>query len=167
MSYDHNIYLGWYAEFEGSKNKREAGTKTVRFCPTSKKHSTKDKFCPQCGKEIETTEEKVYSSYVSPHQLQYVEDQEELTEATLGKLTMKDLKDLEGTHIVFPEFLDTKKSILMVPGFKYVSDISRSDGFVKEIKLKDAPSQEWVERMKFIFDVEQMDIKFGIIMEVV
>lgn len=167
MSYDHNMYVGWYLEFDESNRKEQSGTAEVRFCPTSKKHPTKDKFCPQCGKEIQTKEEPTYNTYSSPYELIHITDQEELTEATLGKLTLKDIEELQDCFVPFPEFLDTKKSILMAPGFTSCADISRCYGFVTEVYFSQKPTQEWIDRMKYIFDVEKMNLKFGVVMEVV
>ncbi len=167
MSYNHNLYVGWYLEFDEPNRKEQIGTTNVRFCPTSKKHPTKDKFCPKCGKEIQTKEEPNYKTYSSPHELIHITEQEELTEATLGKLTLKDIEELQDCLAPFPEFLGTKKNILMAPGFTSCTDISRCDGFVTEVDFSQKPTQEWIDRMKYIFDVEKMNLKFGVVMEVV
>lgn len=168
MSYDYNLYIGWYLEFDESNRKEQIGTTNVRFCPTSKKHPTKDKFCPKCGKEIQTKEEPTYKTYSSPYELIQIKEQEELTEATLGKLTLKDIEELQDCLVPFPEF----KSILMAPGFTSCKDISRCNGFATEvnateINFSNKPTQEWIDRMKYIFDVEKMNLKFGVVMEVV
>jgi hypothetical protein len=166
MSYDHNIYVGWYAEFDKSNRKVERGLKKVRFCPTDKKHSAKDKFCSVCGSEIQEKEEMQYTGYPISSHILGENSQEELDWMTGGIVKVQDIENLGDSHAIFPEFLGTDKQIVMAPGYNYYGDITRSDGFVEELVNSEKPTKEWVELIKKVFDTVEVSVKFGIIMEI-
>lgn len=172
MSYDHNVYVGWYAEFDEHHEKIESGVTKTRQCPNNKKHFANDKFCPSCGVEIITIEKSTYKSFVSALNLyrmidDYDTTDEDVKEATLGHSTLDELKAAaKNAYMVFPEFLTTHKKILMAPGYTRVSDITRSDGSVKEITNVAAPSPEWKELVAKVFKAKNLEFKYGVVVEV-
>jgi hypothetical protein len=167
MSYDRNIYVGWYAEFDRCTDRQQDGVESKRACPTSKKHPTNGKFCSVCGAEIISQEIPKYHSYAYPHHLIDETDPVELEYATLGRATLEDVKKLQTSHVVFPEFLDTDKVIIMAPGYTTVGDVSCSDGSVNPVDVGLGPSIEWQENVIKVFSAKNMKINFGVIVEVV
>jgi len=100
MSYDRNVLVGWFAEFSGNTEKRKSGTKKIKFCPTSKKHETRGKYCPICGEEIQTKEEDEFESFDTPYGIYHAEEKEDLDASTFGKGSMKDLKEIKKSYII-------------------------------------------------------------------
>lgn len=172
MSYDTNIYVGWYAQFDEYSEKREVGTEKLRQCPNSKKHFAKDKFCPSCGVEIITIEKPVYKNFVNALLLSYSADdssttQEDIDKETFGQVKLEDLKEaMKDSYMIFPEFLGTDKVIIMAPSYTCISDVRRSDGSVNEVTNMEPPSKEWEELIKKAFKAQNLEIKYGVVVEV-
>ena len=173
MSYDTNLYIGWYVEFKPSTRKEKVGEVARRYCPPSKKHPTGDAFCPKCGAKIEEHLEDEYDTYANPYHLQFEEDEDELKAMTLGKVSRKDMKELEAMgqyKVVCPEFMPSARDVIVIaPGFKSGGDLRRSDGRVIDVDMKNnqPPSPEWIAQIKKVFDVEDVKIGFGAVVEVV
>lgn len=173
MSYDTNLYVGWYVEFKPSTRKAKTGEVARRYCPTSKKHPTGDSFCPKCGAKIEERLVDEYDTYANPYHLQFEEDEDELKEMTLGRVSLKDMKDLAlmGKYrVICPEFMPSDSTVIVIaPGFKGAADIGRSDGMLVGVDMENnpRPTEEWIAQVKKVFDVEDVKVGFGAVVEVV
>ena len=172
MSYDTSVYVGWYAQFDQYTQQVENGVEKIRSCPNSKKHFAKDKFCPSCGVEIVTTEKPVFASFPTALKLyRYGEDsstsQKDIEQETFGLIQIKDLHQVtKNTSMIFPEFLNTDKIIIMAPGYTYLSDVRRSDSSVREISSMSPPSKEWIDLVERAFKAQNLEIKYGVAVEV-
>lgn len=172
MSYDHNVYVGWYAEFDENDDKIPDGVEKIRQCPNSKKHSAKDKFCPSCGAEIVIIEKPLFKNFISALNLYHMAEDSDTTEqdvqeATFGHTHLEDLNEVtQDSSIIFPEFLDTDKIIIMAPGYTYVGDVGRSDGTVEEITNPKEPSQDWKDKIAKVFKPKNLVFKYGVVVEV-
>lgn len=165
MSYSRSLIVGWYAEFKPTEIKLERGEKEIKFCPTSKKHSTNGNFCSVCGSKFETEIKKQYSPFPQPLHILEITDPVELNEYTDGLVIIDDLKILKGSRAVFPEFIGTKNSIIFAPGYKIWSDLGDSDGFVSELEKMPAPSLAWFDAVKKVFYVNEVEVKYGLVFE--
>lgn len=172
MSYNTNVYIGWYAQFDEYTQKVESGVEKIRQCPNNKKHSAQDKFCSSCGVEIVTIEKPVFTSFPSALSLYYsAQDtsttQKDIDKETFGLIQLADLqKVVKNSAMIFPEFLNTKKIIIMAPGYTYLSDVSRCNSSVKEIASIEKPSKEWIDLIQKAFKAHNIEIKYGVVVEV-
>lgn len=167
MSLNHNVYIGWYAEFERSKRIVDQGIVTNYFCSKAKNHSVQNRVCDLCNGKVSSYDEIKESQYPLSCQILGQVSAEMLSYLTGNRVTLEDLKDLEGSMAIFPEFANTKKEIIFAPGAKCYSLLSKVKGFVDEVNIEEQPKEEWIEKIKHVFDVEEVDIKYGIVMEVI
>lgn len=167
MSYSRNIYIGWYAEFDRSKRKISVGVEKVYLCPNDKKHPSKGKFCSVCGSEIVEKEETKYRNFPIATHIFGENSQKDLDYMTGGLVKVEDIKSLEDSTAIFPEFLETDKEIVMAPGYTCFFNVSHSDGFAKEMKISEKPSEEWIEKIKKVFDTNEVEVKYGFVMEII
>jgi len=175
MSYDHNIYVGWYAEFTPTTEKKEVGVGKTRVCNANHSHKIKGgQFCSVCGSAIVTLETKKMKSLSLACHMQGQTDGDEIEFQTLGRGTKEDLDTIfEGkAHAIFPEFLPTKKTIIMSDYSDKMSDVARSDGQVQEISQHDPQQmhqwhQAWSAAIEKVFGCTDLAIKYGIVHEVV
>jgi hypothetical protein len=169
MSINHHIYIGWYAEFERSSLIIDQGVVQHYFCTKGRNHPVKDKVCTLCnGKvKIEEEEEAISSRYPLSCQILGQVSQDVLDYLTGGRVSLKDLKELEGSMSVFPEFVEMNKEVIMAPGVKCYSHINRIKGFIEEVDIEQKPSEEWVNKIKYIFNTKDVAVKYGIIMEII
>lgn len=167
MSYDHNVYAGWYVSFSPSTRKKVIGTEKVRRCPTSKKHPTKGQFCPDCGKPIEVIEKDTYQSYGKASFLLDLSTEQDVRDETLGLCGLNEVKAVGDAYVIFPEFLSTQKVILFAPGYACLSDVGRNDGEIVNINPENQVKPEWIEAVKTLFDVQDVQLHFGMVSEVI
>ena len=167
MTLNHHIYVGWYAEFDRSKRVINQGIVKHYFCSKAKNHLVKDKVCALCNGRVLFSEEIKESQYPLSCQILSQVSQEALDYFTGGRVTLEDIKELEGSIAVFPEFAKTDKEIVFAPGTKFYPLLSKVSGFIDEVDIEQKPSEEWINKIKQVFDVEEVVIKYGIVMEVV
>ncbi len=167
MSYSKTLIVGWYVDFKPTETKFNVGEEKIKYCPTSKKHPNNGKFCPTCGSEIIYETKTKYAKYPHPIHLLEITDQEELDDYTYGNVQIKDLNILKGSRAIFPEFINTKNNIIYAPGYKSFKELGHSDGFVYSLDIDKfpPPSIAWVEAIKRVFDVTDVDIKYGLTFE--
>ncbi len=165
MSYDLNVYVGWYAEFEPSKTKVNIGKEKVSYCPTNKKHSANGKFCSTCGAEIKHEEKDKFEDYPMASHLMNETSPEEVDFMTGGLVTLEDLEKLKDSYAIFSQ--DGSDEIILAPGYAYAGDIARKDGFAQEVEQLEKPNEDWVALIKKVFAVEEVNVKYGFITELV
>jgi hypothetical protein len=167
MTLNHHIYVGWYAEFDRSERIIDQGIVTHYFCSKAKNHPVQNKVCDLCNGKVSSYEERKEALYpLSGHILSQV-SQEALDYFTGGRVTLEDLKELEGSMAVFPEFVKADKEIVFAPGTKFYPLLSKVAGFIDEVDIDQKPSEKWINKIKQVFDVKEVVIKYGIVMEVV
>jgi len=170
MKLNHHVYIGWYAEFDYSKKMVENGIKKIQYCSNDeshRKHFFKPNMCSVCNTPMQVKKEIQYVPYPRSPEILCEGLQEQLSTLLGEKLDQNDLKQLEGSIAIFPEFVNINKEIIMAPGVKYYSNLSKIDGFADEIDIEQKPSEKWVDAIKRIFKTDKVNIKFGIVMEVV
>lgn len=167
MSVNHNVYIGWYAEFERSKRVINHNPIQTYFCLKEKKHPVKNKVCSLCNGKVQSEKINRKSQYPLSSQILGQNSPEVLAYLTGGRVTIEDLKELEESIAIFPDFANTKKEIIFAPGAKCYSLLSKVKGFVDEVNIEQEPTQKWIDKIKQIFDVEDISIKYGIVMEVI
>lgn len=173
MSYDRNIYIGWFVELKPSQEQVPTGqSKTVRSCPTSKGHKIgKDtNFCPTCGAAIKEEVKQVTKGMSLGSHFFNESDSTELAYMTNGRATPEDMKRLGDSHCIFPEFMPYKAGaleIVFAPGYECMDDVARSDGVVMPFgEMPEKPSNEWLALVRKVFGAEELQLKFGAVMEV-
>jgi hypothetical protein len=172
MGYSHNLYIGWYAELTPTKEQVSVGAETVKQCSGDAKHKKMGdgKFCSICGSEIVKVQKtKMKGLSLACHFFDET-DPEELAYQTIGRATAEDMKALEGSHAIFPEFMPDgpyKRERIMAPGYIYEGDIRNSDGFILDIEPGERPSKEWEAKLNKIFGCTDLKVKFGVLKEVV
>lgn len=171
MSYDRNMYIGWYAEFTPTKEKIQVGEKKERVCSSDKNHKHGGgEFCGKCGSPIVSVSKPVMRG-ISPACHIIHEDvnstQEYLNVMTCGRATVSDLEIFKGSEAVFPEFLyDKSKERVFASGYIYRGDICREDGFIINIPTQTPPSEKWKEAIIKVFGCTDLVVKFGMVVEV-
>lgn len=169
MGLDYNVYMGWFAEFDENVESAQSGVKEVRQCPKVKSHPAQTKYCPSCGSEIVTVQETTTKDFIDAMSLFYMGSDkrttnEEVQEATLGNTYLLDLKEfVRDTTIVNT---DGGKAIIMAPGYAYLGDITRSDKYVVEMEIPEKPSQEWIDALVKNFKAQNVELKYGAVLEV-
>lgn len=167
MSLNHHIHIGWYAEFDRSKRIINHGVVKHYFCSKAKNHPVTDKLCDLCNGRVLFQEKIKESRYPLSCQILSQVSQEHLDYYTGGRVTLEDLKELEGSIAVFPEFVKTDKEIIFAPGAKYYPLLSKVAGFIDEVNVEQKPREKWINKIKQVFDVENVIIKYGVVMEVI
>ena len=146
------------------------------MCPENSKHKhgKDDKFCPKCGSPIEVTRRKKTRGMSPIHGLVNETDCDEIAHGTLGRGSIGELNQIAEGYPIFPEFMNGKL-FLMLPGYTYKGDIGQEDGFELELSQNGRPfTAESLEAMntyialvKKVFDVQDVELKYGIIIEVI
>jgi hypothetical protein len=171
MSYDRNLFLGWYAEFTPSKEKIQVGVKTERECSSVKGHKHGGgAFCSKCGSPVVSVKKPVMKGmsaacHIIGEDMDCI-DQEDLTDMTCGRASLEDLKILKGSIATFPLYSGVGKEYVFASGHIYRSDIGRDDGFTMDIPTQLPPSEKWKETIVKIFGCTDLVVKFGMIVEV-
>lgn len=167
MAQNHNVYIGWYAEFERSKRIVHHGIFKEYFCSKEKKHPVKHRECCLCNGKVQTKEEERTSRYPLSCNILGQASQEALDYLTGGLVTMNDLKELDGSIAIFPELVKADKEVVFSPGVKSYPNVSKIQGFIEEIDIEKKPDQQWINKIKKVFDTDNVIIKYGIVMEVI
>jgi hypothetical protein len=167
MERNHHIHIGWYAEFDRSQRIVNQGVVKHYFCTKSKNHAVQNKVCDLCNGHISSFEEIKELRYPISCQILSQVSKEALDYYTGGRVTLEDLKELEGSMAIFPEFVKTNKEIIFAPGSEFYPLLSKVSGFIDEIDIGNKPSEEWINKIKKVFDVENVVIKYGFAMEVI
>jgi hypothetical protein len=173
MSYDVNVYIGWYAELTYKTEKVQDGETIKRVCSQDEKHKTdvKGKFCSVCGSKIIDQASPTYSSYpVKPHFLNNETLQEEFQEMTLHRGTYEDTYTFHRGYAVFPEFMRSGvPTIIMAPGYVKL-DLDSRYGSVDALQVE--PDTElsleidlWLETIKRLYQPISIVVKYGAVTE--
>lgn len=174
MSYDRNVYIGWFATLKPSQERVPTGaTKVERYCPTSKKHKfgKATKFCPDCGAPVAEETVAVTKTISLGSHFFNESDPTELAYMTCGRATPEDMKRLGDSHCIFPEFMPYKPGeleVVFAPGYECMDDVARTGVLMPFGELPEKPSDEWVAVLRKVFGAEgPIELKFGAVMEVV
>lgn len=120
-----------------------------------------------CGSEIVDKEIVQESAYPEPFEVLYdleKQSDENLSKLTFGKLTKEDLKVLEGTNLV-TDVNKTEGYFILAPGYTGFYDLTRSDKNFIPLALPLAPTQEWLEAIKKVFNVKEATIQYGAVLD--
>jgi hypothetical protein len=178
MSYSTYAYIGWYVVATPTDKRIQVGETKVRVCSADPKHKHGDKgFCGACGAQIiSTTKPKMQGIGLACHFFNE-SDPEELAFASVGNATVEDMKALGDCHAVFPEFLPNeykngfipgkRKEVIMAPGYTRISDLRHGDSSVTQLTNMERPSVEWVDLVQKVLGSTDIELKYGVIIEVV
>lgn len=172
MSYDHNIYVGWYAILTPTTETKEVqtGVKTMLQCTADAAHKQGDgKFCRECGAAITRIEGiPVFSTrqIQGLHHFINETDPDEIAFASLGHATLEDIQKLQKFNVVFPEFMPYD-CIVMFPGYAKITNVSRKDGDTCQMKVNPhPPTQDQIDLLIKVVGATEYDIQYGIVHEV-
>lgn len=166
MSYSRTLLIGWYIEYKPSALECPIEPKQVKFCSSDAGHklgSSKDQFCPRCGGVVMTKAVPQYRGMQQVHHMLNERSQEEITYGTLGRGTVEDIAALDEGFAVFPEFMDTH--VLMLPGYAKI-ETDGGDGFSVEVDRSVKPDQAYIELARKVFDLQDVVLKYGAVMDV-
>jgi hypothetical protein len=172
MSYDRNVYVGWYAEFTPTADKVQVALVAERQCSTASSHKLPSSggFCSKCGSKIVIVDVPKFKSISPARHFIDETDPVEIEHATIGRATAADIEALQSSYAIFTEFMPAqqkKKEFILAPGYVKLRDVDREDSQIKPISVQSPPQDDWVKLLVKIFGCTDLKVEYGVIIEVI